>query len=52
MMDLIVVVSVAFGLTVSESKTEIMLCLHTKAMPEATAIFGVEAAGQVNNQTK
>ena len=37
-------------LTVSEVKTEIM-CLRTKGMPESTAIFSVEAAGQVYNQT-
>ena len=49
-MDLIVVVSAAFGLTVSEAKTEIM-CLRTKGMPEPAAIFSVEAAGQVYNQT-
>ena len=39
-----------FGLTVSEAKTEIM-CLHAKGMPESTATFSVEAAGQVHNQT-
>ena len=39
-----------FGLTVSEAKTEIM-CLRTKGMPESTATFSVEAAGQVHNQT-
>ena len=38
----------AFGLTVSEAKTEIV-CLHAKGMPESTAIFSVEAAGQVYN---
>ena len=38
MMGVIVVVCVAFGLTVSEAKTEIMgLC--TKAMPESTTTF-------------
>ena len=46
----IVVVCAAFGLTVSEAKTEIM-CLRTKRMPESTATFSVEAAGQVYNQT-
>ena len=46
----IVVVRAAFGLTLSETKTEIM-CLRTKVMPESTAIFSVEAAGQVYNQT-
>ena len=46
----IVVVCAAFGLTVSEAKTEIM-CLRAKGMPESTATFSVEAAGQVYNQT-
>ena len=50
MMGVIVVVCAAFGLTVSEAKTEIM-CLRTKGMPESTAAFSVEAAGQVYNQT-
>ena len=49
-MGVIVVVCAAFGLTVSEAKTEIM-CLRTKGMPESTAIFSVEAAGQVYSQT-
>ena len=49
-MELIVVVCAAFGLAVSEAKTEIM-CLRTKVMPESIAIFSVEAAGQVYNQT-
>ena len=40
----VVVVCVAFGLTVSEAKAKIM-CLRTKGMPESTATFGVEAAG-------
>ena len=44
------VVCAAFGLTVSEAKTEIM-CLRAKGMPESTATFSVEAAGQVYNQT-
>ena len=44
MMEVIVVVCAAFGLTVSEAKTEIM-CLRAKGMPESTATFGVEAAG-------
>ena len=39
-----------FGLTVSEAKTEIM-CLRAKGMPESTATFSVEAAGQVYIQT-
>ena len=46
----VVVVCVAFGLTVSEAKTEIV-CLRTKGMPESTTTFSVEAAGQVYNQT-
>ena len=50
MMEVIVVVCAAFGLTVSETKTEIM-CLRAKGMPESTATFSVEAAGQVYNQT-
>ena len=50
MMGAIVVVCTAFGLTVSEAKTEIM-CLRAKGMPESTAILSVEAAGQVYNQT-
>ena len=49
-MGVIVVVCAAFGLTVSEAKTEIM-CLRAKGMPESTATFSVEAAGQVYNQT-
>ena len=48
-MGVIVVVCVACGLTVSEAKTEIM-CLRAKRMPESTATFSVEAAGQVYNQ--
>ena len=47
-MGVIVVVCTAFGLTVSETKTEIM-CLRANEMPESTAIFSVEAAGQVYN---
>ena len=50
MMEVIVVVCAAFGLTVSEAKSEIM-CLRAKGMPESTAKFSVEAAGQVYNQT-
>ena len=49
-MRVIVVVCVAFGLTASEAKTEIM-CLRAKGMPESTAIFSVEAVGQVYYQT-
>ena len=44
MMGVIVVVCAAFGLTVSEAKTEIM-CLRAKGMPESTAAFSIEAAG-------
>ena len=45
------VVCAGFGLTVLETKTEIM-CLRAKGMPESTATFSIEAAGQVYNQTK
>ena len=45
-MGVIMVVCTAFGLTVSEAKTEIM-CLRAKRMSESTATFSVEAAGQV-----
>ena len=47
MIGVIGVVCAAFGLTVSEAKTEIM-CLRTKGM---IATFSVEAADQVYNQT-
>ena len=50
MMGVIVIVCAAFGLTVSEAKTEIMF-LRTKGMRESAAIFSVEAASQVYNQT-
>ena len=50
MIGVIVVVCATFGLTVSEAKTEIM-CLRAQRMPESTAIFSVEAAGQMYNQT-
>ena len=50
MMGVIVVACAAFGLAVSEAKTEIM-CLRAKGMPESTVTFNVEAAGQVYNQT-
>ena len=50
MMDVIVTVCAAFGLTVSEAKTEIM-CLRTRGMLDAAATFSVEAAGQVYKQT-
>ena len=36
--------------SVSEAKAKIM-CLRAKGMPESTATFSVEAAGQVYNQT-
>ena len=49
-MGVVVVVCAAFDLTISEAKTEIM-CLRTKGMPKSTAIFSVEAGGQVFNQT-
>ena len=50
MMGMIVVVCAAFGFTVLEAKTKIM-CLRAKGMPESTATFSEEAAGQVYNQT-
>ena len=50
MMGVIEVVCAAFGLTVSKTKSEIM-CLRAKGVPESTAIFSAEAAGQVYNQT-
>ena len=49
-MGVIMVVCATFGLTVSEAKTDIM-CLRAKGMPESTATFSVEEAGQVYNQT-
>ena len=45
----VVVVVCAFGLTVSEVKTETM-CLRRKGMPESTATLSVEATDQVYNQ--
>ena len=48
MMGVIAVMCATFGLTVSETKTEIM-CLRGKGMPESTAIFSAEAAGRVYN---
>ena len=45
MIGVIVVVCAAFGLTVSEAKTEI-ICTRTKGMPESTATFSVEAAAR------
>ena len=50
MMGVIVVVCAAFGLTVSEAKTEIM-CLRVTGMTESTATFSVESASHVYNQT-
>ena len=50
MVDGIVVVCAAFGLTVSEAKIEIM-CLRAKGMSESTAVFSVETARLVYNQT-
>ena len=50
MMGVIVVVCAAFDLTVSEAKTEIT-CLRAKGMPESTAMFAVETAGQGYDQT-
>ena len=47
MMGVIVVVCAAFGLTVSEAKTEIVR-QRTKGMPESAVTFSVEAAGQVS----
>ena len=46
----IMVVCAAFSFTVSGSIAEIM-CLRAKGMPKSTAIFSVEAAGQLYNQT-
>ena len=46
MMGVIVVVCAAFGLTVSEAKTEIM-CLRAKGMPESTATFQRRGSGTV-----
>ena len=50
MMGVIVVVYAAFGLNVLEAKTEIVR-LRAKGMPESTAIFSVDTAGQGCNQT-
>ena len=49
--QVIVVVCAAFGLAVSEAKTEIMCLRAAKGMPESTAVFSLEAAGQVYNLT-
>ena len=50
MIGVIMVVCAVFSLTLSEAKTEIMY-LRAKGMPDSTAKFSVEAAGQVFNQT-
>ena len=47
---MLAVVCVTFDLAASQAKTEIM-CLRMKGMPESTAIFSVEVADQVYNQT-
>ena len=44
MMVVIVTVCEAFGLTLSEAKTEIM-CLRTRGIPDVATTFSVEAAG-------
>ena len=49
-MRVIVVICATFGLAESEAKTKIMR-IRAKGMPESTAIFSVEAAGKVYNQT-
>ena len=49
-MGVILVVCVVFGLTVSEAKAVIM-CSRVKRIPESTATFSVEVAGQMYNQT-
>ena len=49
-MGVIVVVCAAFGLTVSDAKTEIT-CLHTKGMSESTAAYSVQGASQFYSQT-
>ena len=45
-MVVIVVLCTAVGLTISEAETEI-ICLRAKGMPESTATFSADAAGQV-----
>ena len=50
-MGVIEVACATFGLNISEANTDIT-CLRSQGMPEATAIFSVEAADQVYNQTK
>ena len=49
MVVVIVTVCEAFGLTVSEAKTEIM-CLRTRGIPDVAATFSVEAPGRVYKQ--
>ena len=49
-MGVIVIVCTAFGLTLTEAKTEI-ICLRAKGVAESSATSSVEAAGQVYNQT-
>ena len=49
MMVVIVTVCEAFGLNVSETKTEIMW-LRTRGIPDVATTFSVEAAGQVSKQ--
>ena len=49
-MGMFVVVYTAFDLAVSKAKTDIM-CFRIKRVSKSTAIFSVEAAGQVYNQT-
>ena len=49
-MDVIVTMCAAYGLTLSEAKTEIM-CLRTTGMSDAASTFSVEATGQVYKQT-
>ena len=50
-MEMIVIVYVAFGLTVSEDMADTM-CFRTTWMPESTAIFSVEAVGHVYKETR
>ena len=49
MMGMIVIVCAVLGLTVPETKTEVM-GLRRKGMSKSTAIFSLEAAGQVCSQ--
>ena len=46
MMGMIVIVCEEFGFIVSEANTKIM-CLCTKGIPETSAVFNTEEAGQV-----